>query len=365
MSIHRRACPPKVNHLVLFAAPLLLLAGGCRVFRADSDRGEIIFSHGDHQEQGDCSDCHEGVETSTGATNGTFIPAKKTCANCHDEDIKKCKMCHRGAKDGIRLRRVQRKLRFSHKAHAARVKQGCQSCHAKSKNGGAVIPGHATCDSCHKKSRRTLDCQKCHEDLTRYRKPVSGLDHGPGFAKNHGTQARQNIRACTQCHDQTYCADCHAGTSPMKASLRFPERVTRQFIHRGDFLTRHVVEARSDPSGCRKCHGQRHCRSCHALNGLSAGISTGKRAGRSGAAHPAGWMTTGSSAFHGHQARRDIARCASCHDRGAASNCVGCHRVGGMGGSPHPPGWGWRDKSVQCRNSSMCATCHAGGRGCK
>lgn len=357
------------RHVLLWGLVLILAAGAgaCRVFRGDSGKGQIVFDHTNHAQQGDCTDCHDGVAGSTGSTAGKFIPPKKGCADCHDDVMDKCQMCHRGPKDGVRLARVDRKLKFSHAGHAARVgKKGCATCHPAAKKGGASIPGHATCNTCHKKSRATLDCAKCHQDLTRYRRPTASLSHGPGFAKSHGPLARRNIRACTQCHDQTYCADCHSGTALSRASVRFPERIQRQFIHRGDFVSRHTVEARSDPASCRKCHGQRHCRSCHALNGLAASVSTGKRTGRGGkAVHAAGWMTPGSSAFHGDKARQDIGRCASCHDRGAASNCVGCHRVGGMGGSPHPPGWSWRDKSAQCRNSTMCATCHAGGRGCK
>ena len=355
---------------VMFLALLLVLAasaGACRVFRGDAGKGQIVFSHSDHLEHGDCSDCHEGVESSTGATAGKFIPVKKGCANCHDDVMGKCQMCHRGPKGGVSLKRVDRKLKFSHAAHASRVgKQGCASCHPAANKGGGSVPGHAGCDSCHKKSRAALDCAKCHIDLTRYKKPAATLSHGPGFVKSHGTTARQNVRACVQCHDQTKCADCHSGAAMTRASIRFPEQVNRRFIHRGDYLSRHAVEARSDPTSCRSCHGQRQCRSCHAINGLAANLQSGKRLRLGGkATHPAGWMTPTSTTFHGHQARRDIGRCASCHDRGAASNCVGCHKVGGMGGNPHPVGWSWGNKSDQCRNSTMCATCHAGGKGCK
>ena len=146
--------------------------------------------------------------------------------------------------------------------------------------------------------------------------------------------------------------------------MRFPEKVSARFIHRGDYLTRHAVEARSDPASCRKCHGQRTCRSCHALNGLSAPPDKALAGGATRNPHPAGWMVPGGDDFHGHKARRDINSCASCHDRGSASNCVSCHKVGGMGGSPHPTGWSWQDKSGQCASNPMCATCHSGGLGC-
>jgi len=50
-------------------------------------------------------------------------------------------------------------------------------------------------------------------------------------------------RSVLQCHDQTYCADCHAGTVPTRIELKFSENVTSNFIHRGDYLTRHGLEA--------------------------------------------------------------------------------------------------------------------------
>ena len=47
--------------------------------------------------------------------------------------------------------------------------------------------------------------------------------------------------------DGPYCADCHARTAPMRASIRFPEQVERAFIHRGDIIGRHPAMARAEP----------------------------------------------------------------------------------------------------------------------
>ena len=57
-------------------------AGGwaCRVFKADADKGQILFPHATHIEAGDCSDCHGEVGAATGSTKGQFIPGKKGCA---------------------------------------------------------------------------------------------------------------------------------------------------------------------------------------------------------------------------------------------------------------------------------------------
>jgi hypothetical protein len=350
---------------------LALALAGCSFARGGSGgKGSLIFSHSQHLPQAECSECHGEVAKSKQGTGGRFKPeGHPGCAKCHEEEVKKkCEMCHRGARDGVRFERVDRKLRFSHAAHGARVKD-CASCHPKDRAGGAAIPGHGTCATaaCHRASHKAMTCQQCHQDLSRYavRPVLAGLTHGPSFERRHGTQAKQAVKACTQCHDQTFCAECHGQTQAATAAILFPEKVDRGFIHRGDFVGRHMVEARAQPQTCAKCHGQRHCRSCHALNGLAAAPGTNVRGGISRAYHPAGWTTPGSPDNHGRKARQDIRRCASCHDRGAQSNCVGCHRVGGSGGSPHPPGWSWRNKTALCRQTASCAACHPNGQGCK
>ena len=377
-----RAASAALNPWPLGLCAAALLAGGCLRGSGDDSSGQLIFSHAVHAEEAECSDCHGGVEASDGGTAGAFIPKKQTCAGCHEVEEKgECAKCHKGARDGIRFARRDRALRFDHAGH---IKRGasCASCHEEAGQGRMAVAGHETCNTaaCHARDHARLRCSGCHENLQRGGARAAGaLRHGPGFARSHGIKAKQNTRACAQCHDQTYCADCHAGTGAMKASVVFPEQVETGFIHRGDYLSRHAVEARSAPATCRKCHGQQHCRSCHALQGVAAAVPGKPAAGGGGGGggggaprrggtgrkvHPAGWVTRGSAKFHGAAARTDINRCASCHDRGGKSNCVSCHTVGGMGGKPHPPGWANRDRADACRSKPMCQTCHAAGSGC-
>jgi hypothetical protein len=355
-----------IGFIALLAAATLW---ACAVLRGESHKGSLIFSHAKHAKEADCADCHGGVEKSTTGTGGQFIPAKHAaCDKCHEEEVKSaCDKCHRGLRAGVRFARLDRKLKFPHAKHAAKAK--CTTCHPADKEPGGLVPGHATCNTaaCHRTAYKQARCGQCHSDLQRYRlKPVTLLAHGPGFARAHGPSARQNIRVCVQCHDQNYCADCHAArTAAERASVIFPEQVDRTFIHRGDFLSRHPIEARADGGTCFKCHGQRSCRACHALNGLATAPDRDLPGKVTRSTHPAGWMTPASPEHHGRKARQEISRCASCHDRGARSNCVGCHRVGGMGGSPHPRGWDWRSKSSACRSQTTCTTCHPNGQGCK
>jgi hypothetical protein len=121
-------------------------------------------------------------------------------------------------------------------------------------------------------------------------------------------------------------------------------------VHRGDFLTRHAIDALAEPARCLSCHTERDCDSCHVERGVS-----GNAVGANNP-HPPGWVgaDTRSSDFHGSHARRDILSCAGCHEQGPATNCIRCHTVGAYGGNPHPSGW----QSARGRQSSMCRYCH-------
>lgn len=330
----------------------------------------LKFSHAKHAAEGvDCGDCHEGIEKSKALSKGELIPKKQTCKNCHEEQLKdKCGFCHIGTDRDIQLTRSSRKLNFSHVAHAARDKQGCKGCHrgaATAKTPGVkLVPDHASCVSrCHKQDVQQQRCMKCHQDLLRQRlSPVAKMGHQGNWLKRHGKYSRDASR-CATCHDQTYCGECHGRTAAMPLAIRFPERVDSRYIHRGDWLGRHGVKAAADSTTCRKCHGSNHCRSCHQQNGKARPLAAGATS-QTRSPHGTSWMTPGAAGFHGRRARRDISHCASCHDRGAASNCVGCHKVGGTGGSPHPRSFRWANKGEECRNNSMCVTCHAGGLKC-
>jgi RecJ-like exonuclease len=143
------------------------------------------------------------------------------------------------------------------------------------------------------------------------------------------------------------CAQCHTATTrPIPPSVQFPEKVTADFIHRGDWISRHAIEQQVDPASCTKCHGRNYCQSCHAFQNVAPGGGSPRDP------HPSGWLNV-----HGLQARANIVACAACHDQGTASICVGCHRVGGVGGNPHPPGW--KGTASQAASQANCRACHS------
>ena len=301
-----------------------------------------------------CVSCHTEA-------HGTFVlPAQGQCITCHEKD---------GAQ---RWRNVMRpaaaelpagkSIVFDHPLHLelSEISGQCVKCHAGAvgtEGGPPLFPPMATCTQCHVHQAQFEQgqCSGCHKpsDL-RGLKPVTFLSHDAAWLKRHGGEARAQGALCSQCHAQTSCDSCHDSTKPLGPQTRNPQAIEREYVHRFDFLSRHAIEARSQPGQCFSCHVRTECDACHASRGVSAAVNNAS------SPHPPGWAS-GLGAFnnlHGQDARRDVTSCAACHDQGAASNCVRCHRVGGMGGTPHPLGW----RSTEPVSAPQCAACHGGAR---
>jgi hypothetical protein len=211
----------------------------------------------------------------------------------------------------------------------------------------------ATCLTCHE-HQADYDggrCEVCHEDLSRYPlRPIADFRHQGDFLRSHGASARARPEACADCHQQDFCSECHARTAAMPIDDLYPERTDRSFIHRGDFIARHPIEARFNAATCSRCHATRFCATCHREQSLTTKADDPRNP------HPAGWVFPGGG--HGVEARRDITRCAACHADGPASICIDCHRVGGIGGNPHPPGWTSQHDEAEANRNGMCLHCH-------
>jgi hypothetical protein len=323
----------------------------------------IVFSHHVHSEQGlGCRDCHaqllEDAEMTVEA-----VPSKSKCAECHDVESKEsCATCHRNPQAPGPWQGVEdNHLVFSHKAHGEYGYE-CENCH----KGAANWPdrlirktenlAHPDCASCHQDDLDAGRCRICHERLDLDSgKPEQVFSHEKGFFDRHGVKAQGGEDMCAQCHDQTYCADCHAKNTTMRPSLRYPERVDREFMHRGDWMSRHSLEARTGDTGCMKCHGASFCSSCHERTGMGGAL---------GVSNPhadiSNWVNGHGADSHGRAARRRIAECAACHDQGPASNCIQCHSAGGAHSfNPHPPGWDPPVPKSERAKHEMCRICHS------
>lgn len=334
----------------LLIAAAALLAAGCAPKARKAEGAEnppYVFPHAVHVDaEVACTNCHAGIDKATqieAKVRHVKLPAKaEACDQCHDPIPKLA----------VPARTKEPTLTFSHAAHLPKVKGECKTCHRELTEAGAAAapaPPMEACTACHNHAKDFAQarCSPCHLDLKRFPlKPVARYSHEADFLKTHPAWARSGAQTCAQCHDQTKCAECHAATTgPMKPDVQFPEKVEADFIHRGDWVSRHQIEASADPASCRRCHGSGYCRSCHELNAAAPGV-TGARD-----PHPQGWF-----AEHGQKARRNIVSCAGCHDQGAASTCRLCHDSPG-GVNPHPPGFLKRfDAGDQGRGA--CRVCH-------
>ncbi len=351
------------RHVSLLLLVAGALAAGCTAKstrKAEAESPPYVFPHKDHVENDvACTNCHAGVQQATklqADVRHVKLPAQPgdACSGCHDTV----------PAITIPARKTPFELNFDHAAHLPRVKGDCKRCHKDLPEKGArsyEAPQMGVCTSCHNHQADFAEarCTPCHKDLKSYElKPVSAFSHRGDWLRTHGDLARPSAQACAACHDQTYCANCHsAATAPTRPSIRWPEQVESDFIHRGDYVSRHMIEAGAQPQTCRRCHGSAFCQACHEQQGVAAlGLPTDRRV------HPDNWVQVPGGGQHAPSARANIVTCAGCHDQGGNSVCVQCHRSaalgGGIGGNPHPPGWGSRHKVEDQHKQKVCIVCH-------
>jgi Cytochrome c7 and related cytochrome c len=343
-------------------ATLLLLSAAC-VRRSGPDAAAKplrAFPHATHADAGiACTACHAPIEQAgeIGPTVHVKLPA--------GDAAQACQQCHDTVPAAPAQREYPGSIHFSHAAHLGYVQGDCTRCHEATDASVRLVgpqhardpaPGTATCTSCHDHGLDYAQarCQTCHTDLKRFRlQPVADFRHAGDFLRTHGQMARASALSCAACHDQTSCAECHAQTTrPFKPDVQWPERVGAAFIHRGDYESRHMIDASADPASCRRCHGSASCDACHNERGVSPLSASGLT--RLPPSHRQPNWNAG--IVHGVAARQDIVSCAGCHDQGARSTCVTCHRSV----NPHPPGWSARHNlSSDVASNSMCRICHA------
>ncbi|MCB9597290.1 MAG: hypothetical protein H6719_31485 [Sandaracinaceae bacterium] len=345
-------------------AILALLAGGCHEPPAPHDH--ILFAHGPHLREGmSCARCHtvpasDGAvadeDSATPSATRPMLPSEESCRGCHDDPARdRCSRCHTVPASPGRYAARTDDIRFDHEDHDDPESGRCVSCHGEDMTSLATFePGRPPMDtctsSCHADDMRSLACARCHQDLHQYSlNDVALVDHGIGFLRRHGARARADAALCSQCHEPTFCEDCHLTAQGPPLEVYDPALVYRDFVHRGDFTARHGVEAGLERGTCARCHGVSFCDGCHTASGIGGSVAPGSP-------HPPGWLDPLSSVGHAREARRDLLGCVSCHESDAERTCVPCHRVGGVAGNPHPPGFG---ASMDPLLHGVCRACHA------
>ena len=299
-----------------------------------------------------CVDCHANIKGQDQVQR--IYPPKSICEQCHDvENRAECGLCHlyvQHVENSVGYGDEIRPIIFSHKDHQ-QLMNNCEECHGEGGQLDPKVMNHQDCDLCHGDAIDGLQCALCHRTFQSIGlSGLSNFSHKDNFLADHGGFARLSSRTCTQCHKENFCTDCHnKREGVLRPSVKFPERVRPNFIHRGDWITLHRVEVGFRQEECLKCHTIRTCQSCHARSGA------GPQSAMKGYQHPPGWLDINSSSFHGPTARRNIIECASCHDRGPGTNCIRCHSM--PDNKPHPTGWKI-PAGLERDKNSPCTYCH-------
>ncbi len=186
------------------------------------------------------------------------------------------------------------------------------------------------------------ECTECHQ----------GSDvmpnHGAFWMKEHRLSAQKASSNCADCHQQSFCLDCHVGggiESDLKSSLsRRGEYMPK--THRSDYLSIHSIKATDNPQNCYRCHESSFCTDCHSKIREKGNmkIRSHRKAGPSNQIY--NWNSD-----HAAEVRRNLQSCETCHPD--ADVCVQCHRSGMT--NPHPRNW--KDISKRYKDESRGRTC--------
>lgn len=194
------------------------------------------------------------------------------------------------------------------------------------------------------------ECASCHK--------AEGVapTHDGDWVRSHRTLASKAGNNCAQCHDQSYCLDCHKGGG-INADLSV-SNFGRDYVpksHRSDFVNIHPIKAQDNPQTCYRCHDQKFCNACHdRFPKGSMRIKSHLMSGNT--------QSINSVAFGEHpaEARRNLQSCQACHPDGDV--CIQCHSAKTSGTNPHPRNWrsisnNYKDKA----GSKVCTKCHLPG----
>lgn len=122
---------------------------------------------------------------------------------------------------------------------------------------------HPSADDLGEVPKNCINCHEANGEYVAYGRFV----HTADFGKSHRPEATQGEAICAMCHQTSFCNDCHATRVELKPSLKNQTETYRSSPHRGDYLSRHRIDGRLDPTSCFRCHGNpksaQTCMSCH------------------------------------------------------------------------------------------------------
>lgn len=342
----------KMNRILisLFTGSVLLLTG------CDEEEYQLKFSHYLHvtENEMDCGECHgEAGEASFNAIT------HETCIDCHDEveaeevRMDTCGYCHDKKLlpklDEWQAETGQQRNIF---VHTDALAGRCQECHE------AILDENLTVapklqrdeivqirDEAHASGE---DCQTCHVDMDRYIEPAS---HDLAWTKRHGQLGIQTDAACSVCHSEDSCRECHSVMQP----------VSHNNLWR---LRTHGIEAAWDRASCMVCHEEDSCTSCHSQvkprshgNPLWDERHGTWEPGRCMVCHEPDYCNSchATTPPRSHMANWDDRHCTQCHITDGES-CVVCHEGGNNKAELHEDDWPSFHDGFN--NQTDCLQCH-------
>ncbi|MEJ2697723.1 MAG: hypothetical protein P8013_13885 [Candidatus Sulfobium sp.] len=220
------------------------------------------------------------------------------------------------------------------------------------------------------------ECNACHKSNG------VAFTHDESWLREHRLYAERKPRNCQDCHQQSFCLDCHTG-GEIDQNLAFNKsNFGADYTpksHRTDFREIHPIKAREDPKACYRCHNaQRFCAECHnkfkpdeiapvshreqfsSIKLSSIGPTHANfNPSQCPTCHLSGVFPAHTwSSAHAREARRNLASCQTCHPNGDV--CMKCHSAEtGLRINPHPRNWGSISNNFgRASDNRTCLRCH-------
>ena len=264
-------------------------------------RPNVRFSHVAHlsskykskkrSEDKECATCHPYSVSGRARGKGIDVVGMKTCYRCHlssGKNLSACRTCHLTYPDGRMKTEINDKVLFpppwlkgqshgpdwagTHASQAGSDSEFCASCHKEkfctdchsgrrrpknihpgdwiSTHGVSTRMDNPRCQSCH---RSQSFCIQCHRragvapDSPRKARPLGTRGyHGDKSPAEICRRAKFNITACTSCHSEGSCVQCHQVINP----------------HPSGFEKRCKPLVRKNSRACSKCHKDNVFRRC-------------------------------------------------------------------------------------------------------
>ena len=209
----------------------------------------------------------------------------------------------------------------------------------------ASLNSHAGTSHTDYKNMKINECGDCHKESK------VTPNHDADFLKGHRIIAVKGGSNCADCHDQSFCLDCHIGGG-IEPDLKKGISSRGEYMpktHRSSFISIHSIKAADNPQSCYRCHDSGFCESCHTKIPKKNTMKI-KSHLPSGSGQSYMWNNE-----HGAEARRNLQSCQSCHPDG--NECMPCHSAkSGIKINPHPRNF--KGDNMLKRSNKSCLICH-------